>query len=72
VSVLDRLHQWHVSGRRVRVLSQHLAKLLPEGATVLDVGAGDGSLARAVMERRPDVDVRGIEVLLRPTPHIPI
>lgn len=72
MSVLDRLHQWHVSGRRVRVLSQHLAKLLPEGATVLDVGAGDGSLARAVMERRPDVDVRGIEVLLRPTPHIPI
>jgi ubiquinone/menaquinone biosynthesis C-methylase UbiE len=72
VSALDRLHQRLVSGRRVRVLSQHLAALLPEGASVLDVGAGDGLVARAVMQRRPDVEVRGCDVLLRPNAGIPV
>jgi ubiquinone/menaquinone biosynthesis C-methylase UbiE len=72
VSVLDRLHQRYVSGRRVRVLARHLSEILPEGATVLDVGAGDGLVARAVMQRRPDVEVHGCDVLLRPNAHIPV
>jgi SAM-dependent methyltransferase len=72
MSVLERLHQRHVSGRRVRVLSHHLSEILPDVATVLDIGTGDGSVAQALMLRRPDLDVRGIDVLIRPNSQIPV
>jgi SAM-dependent methyltransferase len=72
VSVLDRLHQRHASGRRIRVLSRYLSEILPERAAVLDVGAGDGSLARAIMARRPDVHICGIDVLVRPGARVPV
>ena len=51
--------------RRVRVLAEIMARLLPRDVEVLDVGCGDGQLGRAVMDLRPDVHVRGIDVMLR-------
>ncbi|HEU4994014.1 MAG TPA: class I SAM-dependent methyltransferase [Gemmatimonadaceae bacterium] len=70
--MLDATHRRLVYGRRIRVLARHLAELLPRDASVLDVGSGDGLLARRVMDRRPDVRVRGVDVLARPTSHIPV
>ena len=61
-----------VFARRIEVLSAHLAELLPRGAAVLDVGAGDGALARRLMERRSDVRIQGVDVLVRPDTHIPV
>ena len=63
-----------VFGRRVEVLARHMADLLPEGTggRVLDVGCGDGSIARTVMEHRPDLEIVGIDVLVRPTTHVPV
>jgi SAM-dependent methyltransferase len=72
VTVLDRVHERHVLGRRVRVLAAHIAELVPRGARVLDVGCGDGLLARAVLDRRPDVVIEGIDVLVRPDAAIPV
>ncbi len=72
MSILDRVHGEYVFGRRVRVLARHIADLLPAGASVLDVGCGDGSIARAVMDMRADVRFEGIDVLVRPTTHIPV
>lgn len=69
---LDPVHSGYVHGRRVRVLLRHLAPLLPENGTVLDVGAGDGHVARALMEARPDVTIEGIDVLVRPGTRIPV
>jgi SAM-dependent methyltransferase len=60
------LHQAFVHPRRVRVLAEHAARLLPPEARVLDVGTGDGLIAAAVAERRPDVQIEGIDVLVRP------
>jgi SAM-dependent methyltransferase len=70
--MLGATHQHLVYGRRIRVLTQHVAELLPRNASVLDVGSGDGLLARRVMELRPDVSIRGVDVLARPTSHIPV
>ena len=70
--MLGAAHQHLVYGRRIRVLTQHVAELLPRNATVLDVGAGDGLLALRVMELRPDVSIRGVDVLARSTAHIPV
>lgn len=69
--MLDRAHR-HVYGRRIRVLARHLAELLPRDATVLDVGSGDGLLARRVMDARPDLRITGVDVLVRPSSHIPV
>lgn len=71
-TALDRVHGGWVHGRRVRVLSRHLAELLPAGASVLDVGCGDGLIASLVSERRPDVVVSGLDVGIRGDTHIPV
>jgi SAM-dependent methyltransferase len=72
MSVLDRIHCSYVYPRRVRVLSEHLAPLLPPGARVLDVGTGDGLVAASVLELRPDLTLEGIDVLVRPRLHIEV
>lgn len=69
--MLDLAHR-RVYGRRIRVLAGHLAGLLPRDASVLDVGSGDGLLARRVMDLRPDLRIRGVDVLARPRSHIPV
>jgi SAM-dependent methyltransferase len=70
MSVVGRVHGRAVLTRRVRVLGEQIASLLPEGARVLDVGAGDGSVAATVLSHRPDVELVGIDVLVRPSTQI--
>src|SRR5262245_5920009 len=72
MSVLDRVHTAFVFPRRIEVLAGHLASLLPADARVLDVGAGDGSLAAALAARRPDLTLEGIDVVVRPGARIPV
>jgi SAM-dependent methyltransferase len=72
VRLVERVHDGVVFGRRVRVLAGHISRLIDSGARVLDVGCGDGSIARAIMELRPDVDIVGIDVLVRPAAHIEV
>jgi len=69
---LDPVHRGYVHGRRVRVLLSHLAPLLPLDAKVLDVGAGDGHVARGLMDARPDVEIVGIDPLVRSDTQIPV
>lgn len=69
---VERVHESYVSIRRVRVLVDHLTRIMPPDASVLDVGCGDGQLARALAERRPDLRFEGIDVLVRETAVIPV
>jgi SAM-dependent methyltransferase len=71
-SALNTVHGNLVFRRRVRVLASHIAPRLPPGGRVLDVGAGDGSIAAAIAWERPDVAIEGIDVSLRPVAHIPV
>lgn len=66
------LHRHAVFRRRVRVLADHLAPLLPANASVLDVGCGDGSIDRLIAERRTDVRIDGIDVRARAEAVIPV
>ncbi|MGI8496350.1 MAG: class I SAM-dependent methyltransferase [Gemmatimonadaceae bacterium] len=72
MSWLHRAHGGLVAPRRVRVLRDHLASILPPGVRVLDVGCGDGELAAAVAAARPDIEIRGIDVLVRSGTRIPV
>lgn len=69
---LNTVHDKAVFQRRVRVLSTHLADELGSAGTVLDLGCGDGSIAKAIMDIKPGLKFRGIDVLLRPHTLIPV
>lgn len=71
-NILNTVHDRAVFRRRVKVLSALLADELGESGTVLDLGCGDGSIARAIMDRKPGLVFRGIDVLVRPNTHIPV
>jgi SAM-dependent methyltransferase len=67
-----RLHEQLVLTRRVRVLSDWFAQLMPRGVRVLDVGCGDGMISAIVGSKRPDVEIVGVDVLARDHSHIPV
>jgi SAM-dependent methyltransferase len=60
-TLIKLLHDRLVFGRRVRVLSDSIAKLIPPGSSVLDIGCGSGQLAFQTMQSRPTLSIRGIE-----------
>ncbi|MGH9411527.1 MAG: class I SAM-dependent methyltransferase [Vicinamibacterales bacterium] len=68
----DWLHGRWIHPRRVRVLAARAAALVPPGAELLDVGCGDGLIAREITRHRPDIRVRGIDVLVRSASVIPV
>jgi SAM-dependent methyltransferase len=71
--VLNALHGRLIFGRRVEALADALATVLPSGpGRVLDLGCGDGQVAVALMRRRPELVVEGVDVLVRPVSHIPV
>jgi SAM-dependent methyltransferase len=72
MSVLVPLHDRLVFRRRVRVLAEQLADLLPANARVLDIGCGSGDIASCIMTMRPDVRIEGIDVLVRGETAIPV
>ena len=72
MSVLDKLHGRHHHRRRLRVQGERLGALIPAGASVLDVGCGDGLLTRFIADQRSDVKVTGVDVLVRGETHVPV
>jgi len=71
-TIWETVHESFAKSRRVRVLSGHYADLLPAGSTILDVGTGDGEIARLVMNERTDLAIEGVEYLVRPDCAIPV
>ncbi len=72
MSSVGQLHERLVVGRRIEVLASWFAKLAPPGVRILDVGCGDGSLSANLQSKRPDVSIRGIDVLPREKSYIPV
>jgi len=70
---IEHIHDTRVHVRRVRLLAEVAARLLPPDArTLLDIGCGDGALGAGLARMRPGLEVRGVEVGVRPTTAIPV
>ncbi|MGI9051790.1 MAG: class I SAM-dependent methyltransferase [Ilumatobacteraceae bacterium] len=64
--VMRRLHASLVHHRRVANLGRVLAAAIPRDVrTLLDVGSGDGLLARSVTTHRPDLAITGVDIVPR-------
>ena len=72
LAAVRAIHGQTVFSRRVRILAERLAPLLPPGRRVLDIGCGDGSIASALSTLRPDLTLQGYDVLVRPEALIPV
>lgn len=72
MTFLGTLHQRYVHKRRISILSEVCSRLIPRNVRVLDVGSGDGQLARLIVGKRSDVSIHGIDVRPRSDSAIPI
>ena len=67
------LHERLVFSRRTQVLARELADAIQDEAhTVLDVGCGDGTIDALLKQLRPDLDITGVDVLVRPKNQLPV
>jgi SAM-dependent methyltransferase len=71
LSLVGRCHRALVFGRRVQVLADILSGQIPQGASVVDIGCGDGTVASLILERRPDISIVGVEFAVRQSCRIP-
>lgn len=66
MSAVETIRRTERPGDRFEAAALHLPELLPEGAEVLEIGAGTGHVAKTVLERRPDVAGYTLSDISRP------
>ncbi len=69
---LVALHHRRVHVPRVERIGAALARLVGRADSLLDVGAGDGTLAHLVGDRIGAARIEGVDVLVRPETRIPV
>ena len=63
--MLDSIHENYTYGRRVSVLSKHMASLIDPGSSILDVGCGDGQISELIAGGVDKSAIEGIDVMER-------
>lgn len=70
--LIKDFHAKYIFERRVKRLASELLACLPDQGEVLDVGCGDGRIDALMREARPGLALQGIDIVARPTTHIPV
>lgn len=71
-SLLGVVHEKLVFNRRVGVLIGKISALISTRDSILDVGTGDGQIAKSICDRADGDLVTGIDIMLRKRVHIPV
>jgi SAM-dependent methyltransferase len=71
-AALGRMHDRTVFNRRVAVLGQALGAHVPAEAAILDVGTGDGQIAKLMAAEAPGAIAWGVDIMARPAAHVPV
>ncbi|MBL0358283.1 MAG: class I SAM-dependent methyltransferase [Chitinophagaceae bacterium] len=71
--MIKELHYKFVFRKRTKVLSGELLSLINSGInTLLDVGSGDGTISKLMMDSNPRIEISGIDIMARPNSCIPV
>src|SRR3974390_2573875 len=65
------VHGRLVHRRRVAVLAENLADLIPQSSSLLDIGCGDGTISKLIAHAVRGLEVTGVEYAGRPEGVIP-
>jgi SAM-dependent methyltransferase len=72
-AAIRKLHGLFVRESRADAIARNLTELIAHDAkTILDVGCGDGLIDQAIMARRGDLAIEGIDLFPRPEALIPV
>ena len=66
LSLIKTLHQKLVFTRRAEILSSKLISFIPDGASVLDIGCGDGKIGLLLKQKNSSIAIQGLEISPRP------
>ena len=70
--IIGAIRDVAVGNRRARVIAAHIADAIPTRGTVLDAACGDGAVALALVQLRPDLVVVGADGPVRPDARIAV
>jgi SAM-dependent methyltransferase len=71
IQLVGKAHGRLVHRRRIAALAERLTAMLPPASTLLDVGCGDGTIARLISEAVLGLTISGAEYAPRPDCAIP-
>jgi SAM-dependent methyltransferase len=71
IQLIGKMHGKLVHQRRVAVLVERVKAMLPASSTLLDVGCGDGTIAKHLSQTVPGLTVTGVEYAPRGNCAIP-
>lgn len=69
--ILKNLHHKYVFLRRINVLSTLITQQIPNNFNILDIGCGDGTISKMILEKEKTITISGIDVFARETCAIP-
>ncbi len=71
LKLIKNLHHKYVFQRRIDVISDEIAKEIPDNISILDIGCGDGSISDRIIKKKPGTVIEGIDIMERPMCLIP-
>ncbi len=71
LNLLKNFHHKYVFLRRINVLSAQIASQIPDNMTILDIGCGDGTIAKMIIDKKINTTMNGIDIFERQTCVIP-
>lgn len=71
LELFKKLHHKYVFLRRIDVLSNQIAAQIPDNIRVLDIGCGDGTISKLILDKKKNLTIEGIDVFSRESCAIP-